>query len=34
MEHLSPIALGGIGSLIAGLMTSVGAIPVLLGKRP
>jgi len=34
VEHLSPIALGVIGSLVAGMMTSVGAIPVLLGKSP
>ena len=34
MESLSPIALGFLGSLIAGLMTAVGAIPVLLGKTP
>ena len=34
MESLSPIALGFMGSLIAGLMTAVGAIPVLLGKTP
>ena len=34
MESLSPIALGLLGSLIAGLMTAVGAIPVLLGKTP
>ncbi len=34
MESLSPIALGFVGSLLAGLMTAVGAIPVLLGKTP
>ena len=34
MESLSPIALGCVGSLLAGLMTAVGAIPVLLGKKP
>ena len=34
MESLSPIALGFLGSLIAGLMTAVGAIPVLFGKTP
>lgn len=31
---LSPVAMGFLGSLIAGLMTGVGAIPVLFGKRP
>ena len=34
MEDLSPIALGFFGSLIAGLMTAVGAVPVLFGKTP
>ena len=34
VDILSPIALGFIGSLLAGLMTAVGAIPVLMGKRP
>jgi len=34
METLSPILLGFIGSLVAGLMTAVGAIPVLFGKTP
>lgn len=31
---MSPIMLGFIGSLLAGLMTSVGAIPVLFGSTP
>jgi len=31
---LSPIALGFLGSLAAGLMTAVGAAPVLLGRTP
>ncbi len=34
MESLSPITLGFLGSLIAGLMTAVGAIPILFGKTP
>ena len=34
MEDLSPIALGFLGSLIAGLMTAIGAVPVLFGKTP
>ncbi|MFZ5964690.1 ZIP family metal transporter [Thalassococcus sp. BH17M4-6] len=34
MEHLSPMALGFLGSLVAGLMTAVGAAPVLLGRQP
>ncbi len=34
MEQLSPIALGFLGSLIAGSMTAVGALPVLLGRQP
>jgi ZIP family zinc transporter len=34
MEHLSPIALGFLGSLVAGLMTALGAVPVLFGRVP
>ncbi len=34
ISSLSPIALGFFGSLLAGLMTAVGAIPVLFGKTP
>ncbi|WP_300548546.1 ZIP family metal transporter [Roseovarius sp.] len=34
MDYLSPVALGFLGSLIAGLMTALGAIPVLMGKTP
>ena len=34
MENLSPITLGFVGSLIAGLMTALGAVPVLFGKTP
>lgn len=34
IANLSPVMLGFLGSLFAGLMTSVGAIPVLLGKTP
>lgn len=34
MENLSPIALGFLGSLIAGLMTALGAVPALFGKTP
>jgi ZIP family zinc transporter len=34
MDTLSPILLGFFGSLIAGLMTAAGAVPVLFGRRP
>ena len=34
MEPLSPIALGFLGSLAAGSLTAVGAIPVLFGRIP
>lgn len=34
IDGMSPIALGFFGSLAAGLMTSVGALPVLFGKTP
>ncbi|MGR3572626.1 ZIP family metal transporter [Brevirhabdus sp.] len=34
MLTLSPVMLGLLGSLLAGLMTSVGAAPVLLGRTP
>lgn len=34
MENMSPIMLGFLGSLAAGLMTAVGAIPVLFGRTP
>ncbi len=34
MPELSPIELGFLGSLAAGLMTSVGALPVLFGRMP
>ena len=34
MESLSPIAAGALGSLAAGLMTAVGAAPMLVVKRP
>ncbi len=34
MEQFSPIALGFLGSLAAGLMTALGAVPVLFGKMP
>lgn len=34
IESLSPITLGFLGSLIAGLMTALGAVPVLLGRAP
>lgn len=34
LEDLSPVALGFLGSLVAGLMTAVGAVPVLFGKTP
>ena len=34
MESLTPITLGFLGSLIAGLMTALGAVPILFGKVP
>ncbi|NNJ66791.1 MAG: ZIP family metal transporter [Boseongicola sp.] len=34
METLSPVALGFLGSLVAGLMTALGAVPVLFGRVP
>ncbi|WP_373354611.1 ZIP family metal transporter [Pseudoroseicyclus sp. CXY001] len=34
MDHLSPILLGFLGSLAAGLMTALGALPVLFGRVP
>lgn len=34
MENLSPIALGFLGSLVAGLMTALGAVPALFGQAP
>ncbi|MDJ0638546.1 MAG: ZIP family metal transporter [Paracoccaceae bacterium] len=34
MESLSPISLGFLGSLVAGLMTALGAVPVLFGRAP
>lgn len=34
METMSPLMLGFLGSFAAGLMTAVGAIPVLIGKTP
>lgn len=34
METLSPIALGFLGSLLAGLMTAVGALPAFFGRIP
>jgi ZIP family zinc transporter len=34
LEALSPIALGFLGSLVAGLMTAIGAVPVLFGRVP
>lgn len=34
MEALSPVLLGFLGSLAAGMLTSVGAIPVLFGRTP
>lgn len=34
MASLSPIELGVLGSLIAGLMTALGAVPVLFGRVP
>jgi ZIP family zinc transporter len=34
LEHLSPVALGFLGSLAAGLLTAVGAVPVLFGRVP
>jgi len=34
LEYLSPVALGFLGSLMAGLMTALGAVPVLIGRVP
>ncbi len=34
MENLSLVTLGFLGSLVAGLMTAVGALPILLGRTP
>ena len=34
MENLSPIMLGFLGSLAAGSLTAVGAVPVLFGRIP
>lgn len=34
MEPFSPVLLGFLGSLVAGLMTALGAVPVLFGKGP
>jgi zinc transporter, ZIP family len=34
MESLSPVAAGALGSLAAGMMTAVGAVPMLFLKRP
>ncbi|MGZ9809304.1 ZIP family metal transporter [Pseudoroseicyclus sp. H15] len=34
MDSMSPILLGTLGSLVAGLMTAVGALPVLAGRVP
>lgn len=34
METLSPLMLGFLGALVAGLMTAVGAMPVLVGRTP
>ncbi|NDV02406.1 ZIP family metal transporter [Pseudoroseicyclus tamaricis] len=34
METLSPLLLGALGSLAAGLLTAVGALPVLFGRVP
>ncbi|MBS1303302.1 ZIP family metal transporter [Loktanella sp. SALINAS62] len=34
MTELSPIMLGFLGSLVAGLMTAVGATPILFGRLP
>lgn len=34
MEQISPITLGFLGSLVAGLMTALGAVPVLFGRLP
>ncbi|MFP4326591.1 MAG: ZIP family metal transporter [Paracoccaceae bacterium] len=34
MEAMSPLLLGFLGSLIAGAMTAVGAVPVLFGRMP
>ena len=33
MESLSPIAAGGLGSLAAGMMTAVGAVPLLFFRK-
>ena len=34
MDQLSPIMLGFLGSLAAGTLTAVGAVPVLFGRIP
>lgn len=34
MEQINPVLLGFLGSLLAGLMTGAGALPVLLGRIP
>ncbi|PWK58867.1 ZIP family zinc transporter [Silicimonas algicola] len=34
METMSPVMLGFLGSLVAGLMTAAGALPVLFGRQP
>ncbi|CAD7027703.1 ZIP family metal transporter [Pseudorhizobium halotolerans] len=34
IEEMSPLLLGVLGSLLAGLCTAVGALPVLFGRRP
>ena len=34
LDSLSPVALGTLGSLAAGLMTAAGALPVLIGHQP
>lgn len=34
MDSMSPLTLGFLGSLVAGLMTAIGALPVLLGRTP
>ncbi|KKL87065.1 hypothetical protein LCGC14_1938440 [marine sediment metagenome] len=34
LDDMSPLMLGFLGSLAAGLMTSVGALPVLFGRQP
>ena len=34
MDTLSPVMLGFLGSLVAGLMTALGAVPVLFGRVP